>query len=49
MIGKNDYYHSRGVTIRRVVAICRELGLNPCVWSHLRTAYGIAQAKYALR
>lgn len=34
-----NYFQSRGVTVKKVVATCKQLGLNPCNWSHLSAAY----------
>lgn len=46
---QDNYYHRRGITIKACKRVCKQLGLNPCVWSHLSTAFEILKTKHALK
>lgn len=41
----DNYYHRMGITIAKINAVCSELGLKPCYWSHMKTAIGILEER----
>lgn len=39
----DNYYARRGISLMDVRAVCMQLGLKPCYYSHLKTAIGILE------
>lgn len=46
MIGRNDYWNSRGVNIKSCVNLCRELGWKECYGDKLMAAFEILKTQY---
>ena len=45
----DNYYHRQGITIKKVKEVCKQLGLSPAYWSHIKTAIGILETDKAIK